>query len=127
MEKLGNIELYVDDEEIIEILSKLPRMEDYGNMNILEFMDRNTQKSDFGTVISFNKIIYTLYKFDKHLIGEKDAGLLMTISNSEFVEEQLNVWKHFKAQGMSFSEKIFNILVDTLIAQTAVGVLFKNK
>lgn len=126
MEKLGNIELYTDDEEIIDILSELPRMEEYDNLNIFEFIERKTEKSDFGTVISFNEKVYSLYKFDKHLIAEEDAGLIMTISSPDFAIEQLNVWKLFKEQGMSLSNKIFTIMSDTLIAQQAVNKFFKR-
>ena len=126
MEKLGNIELYTDDEEIIDILSKLPRMEDYDNLNIFEFIERNTEKSNFGTVISFEKVVYSLYKFDKHLISEEDAGLILTASNPDFASEQLNIWKLFKEQGMSLSDKIFNRMSDTLIAHQAVNKFYNG-
>lgn len=127
MEKIGNVDLYMDDEEIIEILSKLPSMEDYDNLTILEYLDRNTRNSDFGTVVFYDLLAYTLYKFDKHQIADKDAGLIMTISRQEHSKEQLQLWQLIRKNGVSFSDKIFKGLVDAHTAHQAVNEILRNK
>jgi len=120
MQKTENVEVYIEDEEIIDVLSELPKMEDYDHLNILEFIQRKTAKSDFGTVMCVNNIIYTIYKFDNNLIAPEDAGLIMTKSSQEFAHEQLKIWKNFKGRGMTFSDKIFRIISDSLFAQQTI-------
>jgi len=126
MEKIGNVFVFSDDEEIIETLVKLPPSEEFDNMNILRFMQERTKKSDFGGVVFFDNIIYTIYKFDKYLIKPEEAGLLMTTSNSKFAMEQLDIWVKFKNAGMSFSEKIFDIISNGLISGKAVQIFYNN-
>lgn len=127
MDEIGNIKVYSDDEEIIDILNEFPPFKEFDNMNILKYMQEKTKKSDFGGVISLNDIIYTIYKFDKDLIGPEDAGLLMTSSNSKFALEQLDIWINFRNVGMSFSEKIFEIISGGLAARKAVQMFYSNK
>ncbi len=127
MEKVGNINVYFDDEEIIEILKELPSFKDFDNMNILKYMQERTIKSDFGAVMGFNNIIYTIYKFNQDLIATEDAGLIMTSSNSKYVIEQLNMWNHFRNVGMSFSEKIFEVMINGLISSKADQMFYSKR
>ena len=128
MEIYGNVEVYIDDEEIIEILHKLPEMEECGNESVLKFIQEKTENADFGTVIFFEDKVYTVYKFDKHLVkNEDDAGLILTISKKENTLEQLEIWKAFKNAGMSFSDKIFSIFDNYLSANHFVENYFFNK
>ena len=127
MEIFGNVEIYNDDEEIIEILYKLPKIEECENMNVLEFMQEKTIKSDFGTVILFKEFVYTIYKFDIHLIKEEDAGLLLTKSKRKYVLEQLQIWRTFRETGMSFSDKIFDVFENTLTGSHFIeNYFYKN-
>ena len=126
MKKKGNIEVYGDDEEIIEVLSKLPPMKEFDNMNILRYMQDRTEKSDFGTVVYRDGTIYTVYKFDKHLIKAEDAGLLMTISLEKNILEHIEIWKTFKESGMSFSNKIFDGLTAELIGIYSAYNLYRR-
>lgn len=121
MERIGNVEVFTDDEEIIDVLAKLPAMEHYGNLNILEYIERKTDKSDFGSVFNFNNVIYVLYKFDRHLIDEENAGMVLTLSLPAFVTEQIAIWRLLKEQGASFSDKIFKSLTEALIAQQVLN------
>lgn len=128
MEIYGNVEVYIDDEEIIDILHKLPEMEECGNMKVLKFIQDKTVNADFGTVIFFENRVHTVYKFDKNLVKEEDdAGLILTISNKEDTLEQLEIWKTFRNAGMSFSDKIFTIFDNYLSANHFVENYFLNK
>ena len=124
MKKFGNVNIYIDDEEIIDVLKDLPPSEEFDNMNILKFMQEKTKKSDFGGVIFYNKIAYTIYKFDKELIAPEDAGLLMTSSDTKYAIEQLNIWNNFKSTGMSFSEKVFSYISSGLISGKAANIFY---
>ncbi len=124
MENIGNVNVYIDDEEIIDVLKDLPPIESLDNMNILKFMQEKTKKSDFGGVIFSQKTAYTIYKFDKDLIAPKEAGLIMTSSDVKYSIEQLEIWNSFKSTGMSFSEKIFSAISNGLIAGKAANMLY---
>ena len=118
--KLGNIEVYNDDEEIIEILQKTPELAEYDNMNILRFMETKTVGADFGTVIFDNSEVYIIYKFDNKHHNSDDAGLIMTKSNEQFSDEQIFMWQNFKKTGMKLSLKIFQDIENALLAHFTV-------
>jgi hypothetical protein len=128
MKVFGNVEVYFDDNEIIEVLHKLPKMEECGNVSVLKFIQDETVKADFGTVIFFENFVYTVYKFDKYLVKkEEDAGLILTISNVESTLQQLEIWKAFRESGMDFSEKIFMLFDNYLSATHFIENYFFNK
>lgn len=115
MGKIENVEMYFDDAEIIDVLIDIPKMEEYGNLNILEFMERETPGNDFGTVIVFENIVYTVYKFDIKLHKPEGVGLLLTKSEKKYSLEQIQIWKGFKESGMTFSDRIFYTLENSLL------------
>lgn len=117
MQKVGNVEIYTEKDEVIDMLTPLPKMEYYGNLTILEFIQRNTDQSDFGTVLNVGGIIYVIYKFDRALTGEDNAGLVLTRSGQNFANEQQAVWEYLRSQGASFSDKIFKSITEGLSAQ----------
>jgi hypothetical protein len=124
--KLGNIEVYNDDEEIIEILQKTPELAEYDNMNILRFMETKTVGADFGTVIFDNSEVYTIYKFDNKHHKPDDAGLLMTKSNEKFTNEQMAVWQQFKKDGMIFDPQIYQLIENHLLANFAIQQIYSR-
>ena len=124
--KLGNIEVYDNDEEIIEILQKTPVLPEYNNMNILRFMETKTIGADFGTVIFSNSEVYTIYKFDNKHHKPNDAGLLMTKSSERYTNEQLVVWQSFKNAGMIFGLEIYQLIENQLIANFAVQQMYNR-
>jgi hypothetical protein len=126
MTKIENVEVYDNDEEIVEILLRLPKMKEYDNKNILEFMGTNTEKLDFGTIFFEKDMVYVIYKLDKHLYKLGDAGLIMTISHKDFVLEQLNIWKKFKETGMDLSDKILQMFDNFLTASFAVQIVYRD-
>jgi hypothetical protein len=124
--RIGNIDVYNDDEEIIEILQKTPALAEYDNMNILRFMETKTVGADFGTVILDNSVVYTVYKFDNKHHKPDDAGLLMTKSNEKFTNEQLAIWQKFKYDGMVFGPKIYQLIENFLIANFSIQQAFNR-
>ena len=124
--KLGNIEVYDNDEEIIEILQKTPVLAEYDNMNILRFMETKTVGADFGTVIFSNSEVYTIYKFDNKHHKPDDAGLLMTKSNEKFTNEQMAVWQQFKKDGMIFGPQIYQLIENHLLANFAIQQIYSR-
>lgn len=114
MTKIDNILFFDDDNEIVEELINLPKIEEYDNMNILEFMQRRTTGANFGTVILVNEQVYVLYKFDKEHFNESDAGLLLSTSDKKYASEHINLWNSLKHGGMQFSDKIFPTLINML-------------
>lgn len=126
MTKIENVEVYDNDEEIVEILLRLPKMKEYDNKNILEFMGTNTKKLDFWTIFFEKNMVYVIYKLDKHLYKPGDAGLIMTISHKDFVLEQLNIWKNFKEAGMDLSDKILQMFDNFLTASFAVQIVYRD-
>jgi hypothetical protein len=111
MIKVKNLEIYIDDNEIIDVLKDLPKMEDFDNLNILSFIQNRTVDADFGTVIGIKNRLYTVYKFDKKHFGPKDAGLLLTVSDEKYAAEHIEYWSINKNSGMKFSDKIFDTLM----------------
>lgn len=122
MEKIGNIEIYNDDEEIIEILQKLPEMEECDNMNILKYIQEKTQNADFGSVVKYENQVYSVYKFDKSRYKPEDAGLLMIKSNVKYVLDQRMAWEKFFEVGMMRSEKIYQMICDSLLSMDIVNI-----
>ena len=114
MTKIDNILFFDDDNEIVEELIKLPIIEQYDNMNILEFMQRRTAGANFGTVILVNEQVYVLYKFDKDHFDESDAGLLLSTSDKKYASEHIDLWRSLEQGGMKFSDKIFPTLINML-------------
>ena len=110
MQKIGNVSLYLDDLEIVDILSEVPSPEGLSNKSILKFIEEDTIDNDFGTICFHSDLIYTIYKFDKKFHPVEDAGLIMTVSNKIYSLEQLHIWKGFKSKGTDFSAKIFEMI-----------------
>ena len=123
MQKIGNVSLYLDDLEIVDILSEVPSPEGLSNKSILKFIEEDTIDNDFGTICFHSDLIYTIYKFDKKLHPVEDAGLIMTVSNKIYSLEQLHIWKGFKSKGTDFSAKIFEMIENYLTGAYYVGAL----
>ncbi len=119
--------IYDDDEKIVEIISKFPQFEQLDNMSLLKYIEQKTENSDFGTVLVFEDMVYSIYKFDKHLLEkEEDAGLIMIQSRKADAHKQINIWVHFKGLGMSFGESIFQNIVANLSGISAAARLFNR-
>lgn len=117
--------MYVDDEEIVGIISEFPPMEQLDNMNLLEYIEQKTEKADFGTVLVFGDMVYSIYKFDKHLLEkEEDAGLIMIQSRKRDAHKQINMWIHYKRAGMSFGEPLFQNMIANLNGIVAAARMF---
>ncbi|MBU1373840.1 MAG: hypothetical protein KJ712_06410 [Bacteroidetes bacterium] len=123
MQKIGNVSLYLDDLEIVDILSEVPSPEGLSNKSILKFIEEDTIDNDFGTICFHSDLIYTIYKFDKKFHPVEDAGLIMTVSNKIYSLEQLHIWKGFKSKGTDFSAKIFEMIENYLTGAYYVGAL----
>lgn len=115
MEKVRNVEVYNNDDEIIDILSKLPPIEECGYMNLLQFMQDQTENSDFGTVIIIDGIVYAVYKFNKQFHLPETARYFMTISQEKYTLEQHNIWSVHRKLGLSLSNKIYDVINEKLI------------
>ncbi|MEQ9424874.1 MAG: hypothetical protein RJQ09_10675 [Cyclobacteriaceae bacterium] len=126
MDKIGDIEVYLDDIEIIEYLKSVPVLEDQDNKSILRLIEES-QGSDFGTVFGWSDVLIVIYKFDNKFYSEEDSGLVMTISSRKDAMEQKQMWEQFWNQGMMKSEKIYKSLVDLLVANHAVYLMHSNQ
>jgi hypothetical protein len=115
MEKVLNVEVYNNSEEIIEILSKLPPLEECDNMNLLQFIRERTEHSGYGIVIFIDSIVYSVYKFYKHLYRADEVSLLMTKSHEKYTLEQHKIWSAYKEQGLSLSNEIYGVITNHLI------------
>ena len=115
MDSVGNIELYSDDNEIIEVVSRFPRMKQHGNITLLKFVQDKTVDKDFFTMLDFEGKVYAFYKFDtKSMKSEEDGGLLMSASKPEHVLEQVKWWKKAKEVGMDFRPGLFTQMENAL-------------
>jgi len=115
MKNIQNVEVYNNYDEIVEILGKLPPILECDNMNLLQFMQDQTENSDFGTVIIIDGIVYAIYKFNKQLYLPEAASLFMTKSQEKYTLEQHNIWSVYKKLGLSLSNKIYDVINEKLI------------
>lgn len=121
MELFGNIEVFVDDNEIIDIAMKFPPIKKDGNVSLLKLLEDESENMDFFTMLDFQGKVYTFYKFDTNSMkSEKDGGLLMTASKPEHVLDQLNWWKAAKHAGMDFRPGLYAAIDAQLNARFAL-------
>ena len=126
MQKIGNVSFYTEDEQIIEVLDTFPSFEECDNLKVLEYIQERAKKKDFGAVLFVEDYVYSVYKFDKDLIKAEDAGLIMTSSKVNYSIVQLQFWEKFKNSGMSFSEKIFEIIKTGLTGGVTIQMFNKT-
>lgn len=117
MKQIGNIITYTDDIEIVEVLQKIPPLEELGYKTVLQHLEENTIGRDFGGIIPFNGDIYTIYKFGSTNPKLKDdVGLTMTVSKTKYAKEQLGFWYQMSQNGVTFRPKVFDTIIAGLMA-----------
>jgi hypothetical protein len=126
MESQFNVDLYLDDWEIIDVLRPIPPLPEAKNKNILKFLQEDTSQKNMGCTILYEGKVYTLLKFDKDkYVEETEAGLVLMVSEPIHAGMQAQMIAQFKEMGGSFPEHIEKVLSETLKA-IELGAAFRR-
>jgi hypothetical protein len=116
-----NIQLYTDDNKIIDILNHLPQCSDLKNLTILEFIEKETKGANFGVFYMYNNIIYVVYKFDEE-IHKNEAGLIMSKSHIRYAIQHYELWSKIKSIGLNITQEFIRYVYNSAVMTKALSL-----